>query len=161
MKILDKAECPGFIDGKEIPKNLFAISYGKLDELRNASTALDPGAECLRILLDIGPERVYKLNVFDVFGFARFCKEQIEKINTLFSSLKIQYSPEEVAAGVRELKFGSFGVLDWYAKRMGITNQNEVRDVAWVRIYNCMKNDTEQNNYERRLRKQYLNQSKK
>lgn len=161
MATLEKAECPGFIFGKEVPKDLYAISYGKLDELRNASTALDPGAECLRILLGIKPEHVYQLNVFDVFGFARFCKEQIEKINTLFASLKIHYSPEELAAGVKDLKFGSFGVLDWYAKRMGITNQNEVRDVAWIRIYNCMKNDTEQNNYERRLRKQYLTQSKK
>lgn len=161
METLDKAECPGFIDGKEVPKNLFAISYGKLDELRNASNSVDPGAECIRIILGIDLERIYRLNVFDVFGFVRFCKEQIDKINGLFSALKINYSPEEVAAGVKDLKFGSFGVLDWYAKRMGITNQNEVRDVAWIRIYNCMKNDTEQNNYERRLRKQYLNQNKK
>lgn len=161
MDTLDKAICPGFIDGKEVPKNLFFISYGKLDELRNAASAPDPGAECLRIILGIGPERVYSLNVFDVFGFAKFCETQIEKINELFSALKIQYSREEIAAGVKDLQFGSFGVLDWYARRMGITNQNEVREVAWVRIYNIMKNDTEQNNYERRLRKQYLNQSKK
>ena len=161
LETLDKATCPKFLDGKEVPENLFAISYGKLDELRNASNKVDPGAECIKIILGIDLERIYRLNVFDVFGFARFCKEQIEKINNLFSALKINYSPEEVAAGVKDLQFGSFGVLDWYAKRMGITNQNEVLDVAWIRIYNCMKNDTEQNNYERRLRKQYLNQTKK
>ncbi len=84
-----------------------------------------------------------------------FIKEQVTNINNLFSALKVNYSSEELSAGVKELDFGPFGVLDWYAKRMGISNQNEVRDVAWVRIYNCMKNDTEQNNYERRLRKQY------
>ena len=101
------------------------------------------------------------LNVFDVFGFMHFCRRQIEKINELFSSLKVNYSSDELAAGVKDLQFGPFGVLDWYARRMGITNQNEVRDVAWVRIYNCMKNDTEQNNYERRLHKQYMNQAKR
>lgn len=159
MATLDKAVCPKFLCGKEVPKDLFSISYGKLDELRNASESLDPAAECLKILLDLNPVEIYRLNVFDVFGFMHFCKNQIEKINNLFNSLKIHYTSEEISAGVKELKFGSFGVLDWYAKRMGITNQNEVRDVAWVRIFNCMKNDTEQNNYERRLRKQYLNQN--
>lgn len=161
MATLDKARCPGFICGKEVPKDLFAISYGKLDELRNAASAEDPAAECLRILLGINPVEVYRLNVFDVFGFMHFCKDQIEKINKLFSSLKVNYSSEELSAGVKDLQFGPFGVLDWYARRMGITNQNEVREVAWVRIYNCMKNDTEQNNYERRLHKQYMNQAKR
>ena len=55
MATLDKAKCPGFICGKEVPKDLFAISYGKLDELRNAASAEDPAAECLRILLGINP----------------------------------------------------------------------------------------------------------
>ena len=67
-----------------------------------------------------------------------------------------KYSSEEVAAGVHDLDFGSFGVLDWYAKRMGIANQNDVRDIAWVRIYQCMKNDHEQQLYERRLQEQYM-----
>ena len=56
---------------------------------------------------------------------------------------------------MEKLDFGSFGVLDWYARRMGITNQNEVREVAWVRIFQCMKNDAIKNEYERRLAKQY------
>ncbi len=161
LAVLDKAKCPDSLSGKEVPKDLFSISYGKLDELRNAAEAEDPAVECLNILLGIKPVEAYRLNVFDVFGFMHFCREQIDKINKIFASLKVQYSSEELAAGVKDLDFGSFGVLDWYARRMGITNQNEVRDVAWVRIYNCMKNDTEQNNYERRLRKQYQTQIRK
>lgn len=156
LATLNQAKCPGFLCGKEVPKDLFSISYGQLDELRNSSKAPDPVAECLRVLIGLTPNEIYRLNVFDVFGFARFCMEQIEKINGLFNSLGVKYSSEELAAGVKDLNFGTFGVLDWYARRMGITNQNEVRDVAWVRIFNCMKNDTEQNNYERRLRKQYM-----
>lgn len=137
------------------------ISYGKLVDLRNAAGAADPAAECLKILLDLKPWEISRLNVFDVFGFMNFIKEQVTNINNLFSALKVNYSSEELSAGVKELDFGPFGVLDWYARRMGITNQNEVRDVAWVRIYNCMKNDTEQNNYERRLHKQYMNQARR
>lgn len=161
MATVSKAKRPAFVCGKEVPKDLFSISYGMLDELHDASSAQDPAAECLRIIMGLKPAEIYQLNACDVFGFMHFCREQIEKINKLFASLKVNYSSEELAAGVKDLEFGSFGVLDWYAKRMGITNQNEVRDVAWVRIYNCMKNDIEQNNYERRLHKQYMNQSKR
>jgi len=155
LATLDKAEKPGFLAGVEVPASLGMISYGKLYDLRNAAESKDLAAECIKILLGLNDRQIYTLNVFDVFGFMNFVKEQISNINNLFASLKVNYSSEELAAGVKDLEFGSFGVLDWYARRMGITNQNEVRDVAWVRIYNCMKNDTEQNNYERRLRKQY------
>ncbi len=155
LATLNQACKPGFLAGREVPESLSMISYGKLVDLRNATGAADPAAECLRILLDLKPREIDRLNVFDVFGFMNFIKEQVTNINNLFSALKVNYSSEELSAGVKELDFGPFGVLDWYAKRMGISNQNEVRDVAWVRIYNCMKNDTEQNNYERRLRKQY------
>ena len=99
-------------------------------------------------------------DVNDVFGFLSFVKEELERINKLFGDIKQTYSKEEEAAGVRDLDFGSFGVLDWYARRMGITNQNDVRDVAWVRIYQCMKNDNMQSEFERRLHKQYMNNNK-
>ncbi|GJG39125.1 hypothetical protein PRLR5107_15400 [Prevotella lacticifex] len=101
-----------------------------------------------------------KADVNDVFGFLAFVTKELEKINKLFTSIKQTYSKEEEAAGIRELDFGSFGVLDWYARRMGIPNQNDVRDVAWVRIYQCMKNDNMQSEFERRLHKQYMNNSK-
>jgi len=155
LATLDKAEKPGFLSGVEVPASLSMISYGKLYDIRNATESKDPAAECIKILLGLNDKQIYTLNVFDVFGFMNFVKEQISNINNLFASLKVNYSSEELAAGVKDLEFGSFGVLDWYARRMGITNQNEVRNVAWIRIYNCMKNDTDQNNYERRLRKQY------
>ena len=92
--------------------------------------------------------------------YKSFVTKELEKINKLFTSIKQTYSKEEEAAGIRELDFGSFGVLDWYARRMGIPNQNDVRDVAWVRIYQCMKNDNMQSEFERRLHKQYMNNSK-
>lgn len=155
LETLKEAKCPGFINDIEVPKNLSTISYGKLVDLREAAESNDPPAQCMKIILGISILDVYKLNVVDVFGFLNFCTKEIEKINKLFASIKVKYTSEELSAGVKDLDFGPFGVMDWYARRMGITNQNEVRDVAWIRIYNCMKNDAEQNNYERRLRDQY------
>lgn len=151
---------PSSLCGIEVPKNLNALSYGTLDDLRSATATEDPISECVRILLDISSVDLMDADVNDVFGFLSFVKEELERINKLFGDIKQTYSKEEEAAGVRDLDFGSFGVLDWYARRMGITNQNDVRDVAWVRIYQCMKNDNMQSEFERRLHKQYMNNNK-
>lgn len=161
LDTLSQAKRPKFIGKYEVPENLNAISYGLLDDLRNASKDDDPLAKSMTLVLGMTITEVYQSNVFDVFGFMNFIKDEIVKINNLFSALKVRYNSDELAAGVKDLDFGSFGVLDWYARRMGITNQNEVRDVAWVRIYNCMKHDVEQNNYERRLHQQYQNRMKR
>lgn len=157
---LRKQKKPFSLCGKELPGNLNSISYGMLDDLRTASTTEDPIGGCAEVLLGIDSYKLVTADVNDVFGFAAFVTKELEKINKLFSEIKQTYSKEEEAAGIHELDFGSFGVLDWYARRMGISNQNDVRDVAWVRIYKCMKNDNMQSEFERRLHKQYMNNNK-
>ena len=152
---------PDALCGRNVPATLNVLSYGQLDDLRDASSKtndIELAVELTRVLF--GEElNLFGEDVNKVFGFVRFCTEELKRINELFSRLKPQYSSEELAAGADKLDFGSFGVLDWYAKRMGITNQNEVRSVAWVRIYQCMKNDHEQQMFERRLHEVYMRKS--
>ncbi len=157
LEKLSHAKRPTMLCGKEVPADLNTITYGVLDDLSRISSQDDVAARALNILLGLTPMQVYKLNVFDVFGFAYFVKDEVERINNLFASVKPSYSSEEIAAGVKDLSFGTFGVIDWYARRMGITNQDEVFDVAWIRIFTCMKNDNAKNEYEARLHKQHMN----
>lgn len=152
---------PETLCGKQVPVNLNIISYGTLDDLRSSADDDDPAGACAKVLLGVEPKELLLEDVNDVFGFTNFVTKELKRINELFKSIKIHYSSEEVAAGIRELDFGSFGVLDWYAKRMGITNQNEVRNVAWVRIFQCMKNDAMRNNFERKLSEQYRKKASK
>lgn len=159
LNLLDKlwkAEKPNFLLGKEVPQNFNTITYGQLDDLSRARDFDDPAARCLEVIMGFSKEQIYSLDVWDVFGFANFCLKELERINKLFSSIKQNHTSEELSAGIEDLNFGTFGVVDWYARRMGITNQDEVYGVAWIRIYTCMKNDNLQNLYERRLRDQYL-----
>lgn len=155
LERLKRQKRPNTLCGKVVPKDLNAITYGVLDDLRTAGGSDDPAGVCAKMLLGIEPHELMTEDVNDIFGFANFVTSELQRINNLFKSIKVQYSKEEIAAGIRELDFGSFGVLDWYARRMGITNQNEVREVAWVRIFQCMRNDCMRNNYERKLSKQY------
>ena len=161
MEQLSYAEKPSTICGHEVPGDLNMISYGMLDDFSRISANEDPAAQILKIMFDVDYVDVCEANVFDVFGFLNFVKREIERINKLFKSIKVSFSSEEIAAGVESLDFGTFGVVDWYSRRMGITNQDEVYDIGWIRIFTCMKNDNEKSEYEARLHKQYLAKAKR
>lgn len=161
MTFLNACERPSFLGETEIPANLNGISYGKLDDLSRIGGEKDPIAAVVEIVLDLKPEEIYRLPVTKVFGFSNFVVKEVERINGLFSAIKLDHTSEEISAGIEKLNFGSFGVLDWYARRMRITNQNEVRSVPWVRIYTCMRNDTAQAAYERRYNKVMLDNAKR
>ena len=70
----------------------------------------------------------------------------------MFADINRKPNADEIAAGVESLKYGAFGVVDWYARRMGISDHDDVMSVKWFRIYECMRIDTETREYERRLR---------
>ena len=159
--VLRTAPRPAMAAGRPVPENLNTITYGQLDDLSRVSQEADPAVAVFRILLGIeNPVEVYGMPAVDVFGFLNFVRGEVERINKLFDSIAPTRSSEEIAAGVDKLKFGTFGVIDWYARRMGITNQDEVYSVAWVRIYTCMKNDNEQREYEKRLSRQYIDRQR-
>lgn len=161
LEKLYSAPRPSFIVGKEVPETINTITYGQLDDFSRIDPEKeDPACKILNVLLGLEPTTVYEQNVFDVFGILNFVRKEVERINTLFAEIKVTHSSEEIAAGVEDLNFGTFGVIDWYAKRMGITNQDEVYSVAWIRIYTCMKNDNAKSEYEARLNKQYINRAK-
>jgi len=146
-----------FLCGREVPDDLNLVSYGLLEDLSDIgkTKAVDPMARAIAMIMDMEPDQIYDANVFDVFAVGQWIKKEIDRINRLFKTISPNYSPQELAAGVRQMNFGSFGVLDWYAHRQGISDQNEVRDVAWIRIFTCMKMDGQRNEYEKRLNKEY------
>ena len=91
--------------------------------------------------------------VFDVFGFLLFVKNDLERIVKLFESIKIKHTAEEIQAGIEKLNFGLFGTLDWYARRMGITDHKIAEQTPLIRIFQCMKNDNDMTKFQRRLQK--------
>lgn len=160
-EILRQQERPMYLCGEKVPENLNTLSYGQLDDMRNINPENEDVAYAMAEIIFGKVIPLYEEDVNKVFGFMNFCKKELDRINNIFASIKPTYSSEERQAGVESLDFGSFGVLDWYAKRMGIANQNDVRGVAWVRIFQCMKNDHEQNEFEKRLHDVYMGKAKR
>lgn len=146
---------PLSVCGRDVPQDLNMISYGQLDDLHDTPSGAEAIVNCCKVILGVDEAAVMKERADRVLWFVAFCNKEVERINKIFEGIRADYEPEEKLAGIDKLRFGSFGVLDWYARRMGITDQDAVRSVPWVRIYQCMKNDNEQGRYEKRLREVY------
>lgn len=158
---LENVRRPKKLCGKDTPENLNGLSYGKFCALSYASRKPEETIfEICRILLDIDKAKLMQAPADDVFGFIRFVGDEVKRINKLFTDISIEPTQEQIQAGANNLNFGAFGTLDWYARRMGITNHDEVMALPWERIYQCMKIDNDTQMYERRLNKVFEQKAK-
>lgn len=152
---------PMFIAGVETPKDLNRLTYGQLCDIQEHGTDIDGVLHAVSVVLpNVKTEQLTKERAAVVVGFVAWIGRELKRINRLFAKIAPRYTPEQIAAGVNGLQFGTFGVLDWYAKRQGMADQNDVRAVPWVRIYQCMKNDAALADYEQRLQKIITNKIK-
>lgn len=165
IAILNAAEKPSYICQREVAESFDMITFGQYSDLCDALGEDDHILLIRKVIKaiypDISDKEIDSVPAYDAFGFATFAAKEADTINKVFSSISVTHSSEEVAAGIDKLQFGTFGILDWYAKRMGITDQNEVFAFPWVRIYQCMSNDTEEAEFNRRLQKVYIEKNKR
>lgn len=163
--ILNNATKPDVVCNIEVPSDLKLITFGQYSDLCDVFSRKEQSFDVLHdVVSAIFPEltdtEINSIPVADVWGLCNWAATEIGNINKLFGEIKMDYTPQEKKAGIEQLQFGTFGILDWYAKRMGIHNQDEVNKEKWVRIYQCMKNDMEDAKFQRRLQKIYEQEAK-
>ena len=93
----------------------------------------------------------------DVVRFVGWVTGEVGKINRLFESTSVKPTELERRAGIEKLQFGLFGMLDYYALRMGFQDHDDVLKVKWLRIYKCIDIDNQKNQYQRRLQEVMTN----
>lgn len=150
--IAEMQQCirPTYLGGVEVPHDLNHITMGTLIKLQNIDKAQAYDLAPV-IVMDIDPKELEKEPCEDVIGFSNWVALELRRIADLFASCRTDLSPEQEQAGFGNLNFGMFGVLDWYCKRMGITDHAEVEKVPWVRVYKCMDMDAQTRRCEQRL----------
>lgn len=146
---------PYSVGGVKTPDSLNDITIGELMELQSAENERELILKCCTILLSLDERNALKSQANDVLGFSVWVSKELERIAKLFQSTTIPPTPEEKQAGVDSLNFGMFGILDYYALRMGITDHEEVEKVKWIRVYKCLDMDAKKARYEKRLRTIY------
>ena len=158
MEALAHAPRPDTICGVRIPANLNAMT---LDTLTDLLATKGNELEAIKVITGIEPQRLDKCLAVDVVGVANFIRDELKRIADLFRQLRPTYTAEERQAGIEDLDFGFFGTVDWYARRMGITDHDEVMQVGWLKVWQCAKIDKENQDFQRRLQKVYNNQNAK
>lgn len=115
----------------------------------------------LEVVHDLKQKDVLQLSAFDCLRFALHSKDELERITNLFKTIEYKPTADEVKAGINTISHGFFGTVDWYARRMGITNHDEVVELKWTRIYQCLNIDYHNNKFERNYRKVIEQNNKK
>lgn len=145
---LREAPRPDRICGKEIPEDLNSLTMGQLVDI--VSLDEDHEIEAVRVIAGIDPGQLDREPAVMVIGLINFIQGELHRIAELFRQLRPNYTREERQAGVEDIDFGIFGTIDWYAKRMGITDHDEVLKVPWLHIWQCSNIDKGHHEYMQR-----------
>ena len=149
---------------RDVPDTLQLATFGMLIKLQQAPQDNDYLKTCCALastLTGIPADRVASRPAIEVLGIVNMVQGEMSRIGKLFQALNTDKTSEEMSAGIERLNFGAFGIVDWYAQRMGIVDHEEVFNTPWARIYQCMKIDHENNEFEKRYRKIIEQRSKR
>lgn len=145
--------CPKTIAGKQVAQDLSGIKLANLIDLQVCKTDVELINVALRDIAELDARQMATATIAEVFGFVDMISREVKRISELFKSVAVEPTEDERKAGIEQLQFGLFGLLDWYAKRMGMTDQDQVLQVNWQKVYRCSLNDKQQIEYQRRLQK--------
>lgn len=146
-----RVECPPEVLGVRVPETLNGLSLEQLARLWEVRMTRDLFLLAGEVLLGKGEEEVLRAPVLPMVGLCNRVARELGRITELWHAIPSSHTPEEVQAGCQRLQFGVFGIADWYARRMGITNHDDAFATPWVRVYTCMRNDAEEAQYRKRL----------
>lgn len=152
---LERYTRPAFVAGTATPDNLDELTMGQLIELSTLQDSNESFFTVCAIVLHLQREQVERARAVDVVRFVGWVTGEADRINKLFNSTETKPSKEEEQAGIKKLRFGLFGMLDWYAKRMGIQDHDAVLAVPWMRVWRCLDMDNKTNNFHKRLQEVY------
>ena len=151
---IGKQPRPAFVGDKKVPGNLNQLSIGQLIDLSQLSDSEESLYQIVTTVLGLSHKEVEQARAVDVVMLIGWVTSEVERINKLFESTDTAKPTRlEKEAGIDTLRFGLFGMLDWYAVRMGISDHDQVLKTPWLRIYKCMEMDNKRSVYERNLQK--------
>lgn len=147
----DKLTRPETVAGVKTPESLMDMTLGQMVALSELNDGREMFYKVCAELLKLEPKQVDNARAVDVVRFVGWVCGKVKKINSMFEKIKTKPSDKEVQAGISQLNFGVFGIVDWYAKRMGISDHEQVFGVPWVRVYKCLEMDNKTVMYNKRL----------
>ena len=160
VNALKEVACPASIGHKDAPQDLNDITLGQLIQLESIGAEKGIFAAIAEVLFGKDAEWAMHAPALEMLGLRNMVVKEQDRIAALFASLAREHTAAEAAAGIEKLDFGMFGLADWYARRMGISDHDEAFNTPWLRIWQCRKNDMEEAEYRERLHRIQNNMNK-
>jgi hypothetical protein len=145
---------------RRVPTNLNGITFGQLCQLQELKNIGEMFVRVPVILLGATESEVLQARTTDVVRLSAWVAQELKRINEMWEKINRKPNSEEVRAGIDRIRHGMFGIADWYARRMGITDHEEVMQTSWIRVYQCMRMDNENARFAETLQKIYMNDRK-
>lgn len=163
VNALKEIACPARVGRTEAPQDLNNLTLGQLIQLDAKAAEKGVFVAIAEVLLDKNEAWAMRAPAFEMLGLRNMVVAEQNRIAGLFASLTREHTAAEVMAGIEQLNFGMFGLADWYARRMGISDHDDAFDTPWLRIWQCRKNDIEEAEYRERYQRiqQNMNQPKR
>ena len=146
-EMVEKSPKPTRLCGRYMPKDLNNMTMGTLVEVMGTTDEV----KLLTAIYNVTERELSGEWAQNVIGAIRWTSEQMNVITDLFKSLEKDFTAEEVAAGLDKKKPDIFATIDWYAKRMGITDHDRVLKTPWIIIWKCALLDKEMREEQQRL----------
>lgn len=153
IRELKEVAPPARIGGIDAPQDLNDLTLGQLIQLESIGAEKGVFAAIAVVLLDKDEDWAAKAPALPMLGLRNMVVKEQDRIASLFKSLAHEPDAAEIMAGIEKLNFGMFGLADWYARRMGISDHDDAFDTPWLRIWQCRKNDIDEAEYHKRLQK--------
>lgn len=142
--------CPASIEGIAAPQDLNDITLGQLIQLEQIGAEKGIFAAIAEALFQKNEEWAMNAPAAEMLGLRNMVLTEQQRISQLFAALHREPTAAQVMAGIEKLNFGMFGLADWYARRMGISDHDAAFNTPWLRIWQCRKNDQEEAEYNER-----------
>ena len=153
--------CPQFIGAKEVPQHLNDITLEQLIQLEQIGAEKGVFFAIGTVLLGMTDAQTLQAPAYEMVGLRNMVVAEQERIAALFQSLSREPSADEVLAGIDKLDFGLFGLADWYAQRMHITDHDVAFKTPWVRIWQCRSNDIKEAEFEKRFQEIQISKNRR
>ena len=91
-----------------------------------------------------------RLPMFKFMRLMEYGKDVIVLGKELFSKIKREPTPDEIAAGIKEIRSDDFSVIDAFCLRNGISDRDFGAETPWIIVYRCFEEDFKRDTFARR-----------
>ena len=138
------------IDGIEIKKGTH-ITFEELLEFWDAKTDEDLVNATAKTYFGITDKKeINRLPLFKFLRMMEYGKDIAVFAAEQFKTIKRQYTDEEIAAGIEEIKSDHFSIIDGFCLRNGIVDREYGYQTQWLVIFRCFEEDFKRDSFSRR-----------